>query len=668
MVVQESMIEIIIKNIMQNAYAAPLKRGGFKDTDSNSSMSEAEFHRRLIMESSGAGGYSSLASGMNVEPGEHSQLSFKGSHRLTPTKTYLQKKPSPPTEKATPPSSNTNSLPHHHNSPQTAIVEHIISQSVPVHKPASGSRDNTPPFNKSASGQKSYILERKNDFGSVGSILDRFGPNKTTVKIPGGPEYKVEEIAATPERDRVAYKVSTPMSFSAEKSQPIPYPQHTPYHTREASKSPPSIAKAQPTPTQPKEELITPSKPKVPEPVTQTTPIKTTPSHQNTAALESLLDKFNQSKAEDSLEYKLDSKRVDEADYFSFSPSAPTIGPAPPFKMEVRNSDQIQPSNFTTSITGPTVRSAEIEKALMALEISRLQLVIGEKENENKMLHKTIKDLEVISHRLDLDIQSLKTVPSQAEEIEHLAKELQTKSVLVKILEDKVRILERSLQDAKDAQSTQNQDRPSNWQSGSSSQVINDAFPDMMSSFFKELQTILSKKSDDYSSVLCGQIQKQFILMKQPLQDKSLSIKNIDVLLKGLLTSLGQDKTKRSISPSEASDSSKSISALKGSQIHTPPRSVSPSPLQDRVEVVDGKQVKVRFLPKHGEEEKIRTPSPKATPLPKEIKYTPDSPTLSLTERLVEENTRMAEEYVKIKAQNKSLKQRIDELIAKHTT
>lgn len=211
-----------------------------------------------------------------------------------------------------------------------------------------------------------------------------------------------------------------------------------------------------------------------------------------------------------------------------------------------------------------------------------------------------------------------------------------------------------------------------------------DRLATVLSPFFDKLQQYYSKTRNTYASTVSGQVSKQLTSLKSSPSDSwkpesnPAGLTNLSILLDSLAKSvdtqpapqLQAHASAKDLEEStnhrtyERSDSQQSNKMSTGSD-----RSVI---IQERIEIINGKPAKVKYIRR----EPIIT-SREVSVEKKPTRLEPDngssqqsSPSksgynINLTQRLVEENARLAEEFSKVKLQNKSLKEKIDDILFK---
>ena len=211
----------------------------------------------------------------------------------------------------------------------------------------------------------------------------------------------------------------------------------------------------------------------------------------------------------------------------------------------------------------------------------------------------------------------------------------------------------------------------------------------LMARFFERLQQMYLGNRDMYSSTLAGQVAKQFYQLMQ-IDSETWETENFPVALSNL-SSLFEKITSAPAGSSRDGLSSPSPSFPRDREEPNPPKALERSDsqqsnklstgsdrsviIQERIEIINGKPAKVKYLRREPVSLNSREVSSERKrsiadngPIKSPFQGNRDPSQgyanngFNITQKLVEENSRMAEEFSKIKQQNKSLKDKIQEL------
>ena len=363
-------------------------------------------------------------------------------------------------------------------------------------------------------------------------------------------------------------------------------------------------------------------------------------------------------------------------------------------------------------------RNKELQEELAKIKRD----IVDQNKNSIEILKQKMKDLNEGEYQknkissLESEISSLKselvaskhTNSSYIQELEWRIKTKQTESdnrdQLNRKLEEKLKQVESDLLTAKQRQTTPIQDE-------TPLKKTVDSLTSSMQTFFEGVSRQGQKTGDTNLSVSSQQIVRLLQGVKNtPSEiwrsgggDQSLAIlnSNLQNLLSIIENSRQEDQLSfRKKTSYEESGSSGSPTKMVQSNSSTSlsPRSSYISNqnsvlVQEKIEMIDGKPMKVKYIRREpivkSREVSVETKppvilsgskfqsdtastarpvSPFGTNNPSMTNSTTNAFSIGVTQKLIEENNRMAEEFLKVKSQNKSLKDQINSLMTKYET
>lgn len=371
---------------------------------------------------------------------------------------------------------------------------------------------------------------------------------------------------------------------------------------------------------------------------------------------------------------------VSEAGYFSFSPLKEALEGPPARVVNSLHSQQSGLSGFENFY--------DVPRLLLAIEIERLQFVQIQAQPDREDLKEAVqaldfKDEEIRRLQRLLDDEKLnhkQTVEDLMSQAKDKNKSIENLSEGIKNLQMRVKEIERSRSQSPITQKVTTEEEQSQLAS-----KITLAISGCLVPFFEQLKSQSHRQSDEKSVKMCAETIKQLEnLQTIPIatwkNDSRRALTTLGISLDSVNRSLeernlAQQKSQQRLPADERpylSTQSPQSARQEGSQrSESMERSVL---IEEKIEMIDGQPTKVKYIKR----EPVRTrdnswaQQSSDRELLRDSRYLPSkSPEpsamgLALTQRLIEENCRIAEEFNKVKVQNKQLKDKVAVLESKY--
>ena len=371
-----------------------------------------------------------------------------------------------------------------------------------------------------------------------------------------------------------------------------------------------------------------------------------------------------------------------EAGYFSFSPNK-------------RSLDQLNPRQVGSLLSQPSAQTSfeqfyDVPRLLLAIEVERLALVQQESTQQQEVLREAAEALDFKEDEIrrlqrlldDERVNHKRTVEELIGQTNEKNKSIEALSEGIKSLQFRVKEIERTRSHSPVPPQVPNEEDQKQLVSKIVSSISGTMIP-----FFEQFRSHCHKGSDEKSVRMCSDAIRQFEqLQTVPLtiwkNESKRAVTTMGISLDSLARSLEENRIAKQNLETRGNSDSRSPSYLKAnpqSLRDDNPRGGSMDKsvlIEEKIEMIDGRPTKVRYIKRETSGSRdnsvnLRTPEKADSNQMKNSSHrSPESNNMSLalTQRLIEENCRIAEEFNKVKMQNKVLKEKVQDLEFKYTS